>query len=113
MELPILLTRHRARPGTALITSVICVLLLETLGAAVLSLSLTGLNLAERVRRGTVSFNLAESGAERAARWLKDQPSPPSGTVAIDPFSGSQSLGSGTYSVSVLPDAGNPGADRK
>jgi hypothetical protein len=101
------------RPGTALITSVICVMLLETLGAAVLSLSLTGLNLSEHVRRTTVSFNVAESGAERAARWLKDQASPPSGTSAIDPFGGTQTLGAGTYTVSLLPDAGNPGADRK
>jgi hypothetical protein len=101
------------RPGTALIASVICILMLETLGAAILSLSLTGLNLSEHVRRTTVSFNVAESGAERAARWLKDQASPPSGTSAIDPFGGTQALGAGTYSVSILPDAGNPGADRK
>src|SRR4051812_8864442 len=105
--------RRPRRAGTALITSVICILLIETLGAAILSLSVTGLNLAERVRRSTVSFNLAESGAERAARWLKDQASPPSGTAAIDPFTGSQALGAGTYSVSLLPDPGNPGADRK
>ena len=113
MEFRILLRRRRARPGSALITAVLCTMLLETIGAAILSLSLTGLNLAEHVRRGTVSFNVAESGAERAGRWLKDQPSPPTGTTAIDPFGGTQSLGPGTYSVSVLPDAGNPGADRK
>jgi hypothetical protein len=107
------LSTGRGRPGTALITAVICILMLETLGAAILSLSVTGLNLAEHVRRTAVSFNLAESGAERAARWLKDQSSPPTGTSAIDPFGGTQSLGAGTYSVSVLPDAGNPGADRK
>jgi hypothetical protein len=108
-----LLLSRRGRRGTALITSVICILLLETLGAAVLSLSLTGMNLAEHVRRTAVSFNVAESGAERAARWIKDQASPPTGTSAIDPFGGTQTLGAGTYSVSILPDPGNPGADRK
>jgi hypothetical protein len=89
---------------------VICLMLIETLGAAVLALSLTGLNLAEHVRRTTLAFNLAESGGERAARWLKDQPSPPSGTSTIDPFGGAQSLGDGTYAASVLPDPSNPGA---
>jgi hypothetical protein len=84
-----------------------------TLGSGIMALSMGNLNLAERVRRSTLAFNLAESGAERAARWLKDQASPPSGTSPIDPFGGSQALGDGTYVVSVLPDAGNPGADLK
>lgn len=99
-----------ASKGAALITSLICLMLIETLGAAILSLSMTGLNLAEHVRRTTVAFNLAESGGERAARWLKDQPSPPSGTSAVDPFSGVQTLGPGTYSVALQPDPNNTGA---
>jgi hypothetical protein len=88
-------------------------MLLETLGAAILTLSLTGLHLAEHVRRTMVAFNMAESGGERAARWLKDQPSPPSGTSAIDPFGGAQSLADGTYTASVLPDPNNTGASLK
>src|SRR5689334_23059020 len=100
---------HRIRPrlrsqkrGSALITAVICVMLLETLGAAVMALSVTGLNLAEHVRRGTVAFNLAESAGARAGRWLKDTASPP--TSATDPFGGAQSLGDGAYSATVTPD---------
>lgn len=99
--------------GSALIGALVCLMLVMTLGSAILSLSLNGLQLAERVRRGTVAFNLAESGAERAARWLKDQPSPPAGTGLIDPFGGTQSLGDGTYRVTVLPDPSNPGASLK
>jgi hypothetical protein len=96
--------------GAALITSLICLMLIETLGAAIMSVSLTGLHLAEHVSRTTLAFNLAESGGERATRWLKDQPSPPSGTTAVDPFSGVQSLGDGAYSVALQPDPGNSGA---
>lgn len=105
--------RRRSRTGAALTTTLIGLMVLEILGAAILSLASTGLNLAERSRRATLAFNLAESGTERAARWLKDQPSPPSGTTAMDPFGGVQTLGDGTYTVSVLPDPGNPGADLK
>ena len=101
------------RRGSALIITLVCVMVLMLLGEAVMGLLMTGLNLAERVRRQTLSFNLAESGAERTARWLKESGAPPSGTTAIDPFGGSQALGDGTYSVSVQPDAGNAGATLK
>jgi hypothetical protein len=104
---------YRLRPGSALITTLICLMVLMLRGEAVMALSLSGLNIAERVRRGTLSFNLAESGAERAARYLKGLGAPPSGTSAFDPFGGAQNLGDGTYSVSILPDAGNSGAQLK
>jgi hypothetical protein len=103
----------RRHNGSALITTLICLMVLMMLGEAVMALSSSGLNLAERVRRQTLAFNLAESGAERAARYLKSLGSPPSGTTAFDPFSGVQSLGDGTYSVSIQPDSGNPGAPLK
>ncbi len=103
----------RLRQGSALITTMILTMVLMMLGAAILASASTGLNLAERVRRGTLAFNLAESGAERAARWLKDQGSPPANTSAWDPFGGSQALGDGTYSITMTPDPGNPGATQK
>src|SRR5436190_9998456 len=70
------------RSGSALITTLICLMVLMMLGEAVLALSMSGLNLSERLRRGTLAFNLAESGAERAARYLKALGAPPSGTSA-------------------------------
>src|ERR1700694_2068667 len=105
--------RIRMRRGSALTTSILTIMVTMTLGMAPLQQASGGLNLAERGRRRTLAFNLAESGAERGARWLEDQPSPPSGTSALDPFSGAQTLGDGTYSISVQPDASNSGATLK
>jgi hypothetical protein len=91
----------------------VCVFILCFLGASLVNVSSEALRLTSRVKNGTIAFNIAESGAERAARWLKDQPSPPSGTATISPFGGSQTLGPGTYTVTVTPSAGNSGAPLK
>src|SRR5688500_2580824 len=80
--------QHPMRPGAALISTLICLLVLMMRGEALMALSAAGLHLAERTRRSTLAFNLAESGAARAGRWLKDEASPPAGTTAIDPFGG-------------------------
>jgi hypothetical protein len=107
------LNRSRLKHGSVIVTTMIALMFVMVMGAGILSLTMHGLHLAKRVKRSTVAFNLAESGIERAIRWLKDQASPPAGTANIDPFGGSQSMGGGTYTVVIKPDAGNAGATLK
>lgn len=85
-------------------------LLIVALGSAVLSAMLSGMHLTRHVEYSTLAFNIAESGAERGTRWLKDQPYPPSGLSPITLFGGAQTLGDGTYNVTVVPAPDNTGA---
>lgn len=96
--------------GAVLVTALACVLILVTLGSALLVSMLGGMHLAKHVEYSSLAFNVAESGGERALRWLKDQSYPPAGTSAISPFGGAQSLGAGSYTVTVTPFATNSGA---
>ena len=99
-----------SRRGAAMIGALAAMFLIVALGAAVLSSMLGGMHLTRHVEYGTLAFNIAESGVDRGARWLKDQPWPPSGTATITLFGGAQTLGNGSYTVTVEPDAGNSGA---
>lgn len=103
-------TRGAKNRGAVLVTSLACVLLLVTLGSALLVNMLGGMHLAKHVEFSSLAFNVAESGGERALRWLKDQSAPPAGTSTLSPFGGAQSLGAGTYTVTVTPFATNSGA---
>jgi len=55
--------------------------------------------------RRAQAFNLAEAGLDRSIKWFRTSSSPGSCT---DPWGGVQSLGSGTYTVTVT-DRGSPG----
>lgn len=103
----------KGRRGSALVTALIALMFVMVMGAGVLALSMTGMRITNRTRINTIAFNCAESGAELAARWLKEQGSPPPGTAPFDPFGGAQTLGSGTYQVTITPDPANPGASLK
>jgi len=59
-------------------------------------------------QEGLQAFQLAESGINRALRWLKDQSTAPAGTTPVVLFGGNQALGDGTYLVRLVPDANNP-----
>ncbi len=98
------------RHGAVLVTTLVCMTFIMVMGAAVLSQTLSGLMISRRVQRDVLSFNLAESGIDRALRWIKNQSSPPSNTSAFDPLGGAQSMDGGTYSVLVTPDPANSGA---
>lgn len=100
----------RRKSGGALFPVVMTTFIIVTLGSALLQTMLRGMYLARRVEQGTLAFNVAESGAVRAARWLQDQPYPPAGTSSISPFGANQALGAGTYTVTVVPDANNNNA---
>jgi len=96
--------------GAVMLWVLIVTMMIITMGLSMMSLTLHGLRTTRRIQDSTLAFNLAESSAEKAVRWLKDQGSPPAGTTTIDPFGGVQTLDPGTYSAQVIPDPGNPGA---
>ncbi len=98
--------------GTALFAASAVVFLLILMGTALVSVSLQALHQTRQTQHAILAFNIAESGADRAARWLKDQPYPPTGTAPFDPF-GTQPLAGGTYQVTIIPDPNNPGSSRK
>lgn len=95
--------------GVILIASYLVVVVLLTFGLIFVNRSINDKNIAERIKRTTIAFYLAEAGLDRGLVWLRAQGSPPSGTSAFDPLGGAVSLGAGTYSVLIDPDDSNPG----
>lgn len=107
------ISRGGRQRGSVLFASLGFVFILALLGSAILSTTMQGLHLTRHQRERAQAFNIAESGAELAARWLKDQPYPPSGTSPIDPFGGPQQLGDGHFEVVIIPDPKNSGSTLK
>lgn len=103
----------RFRSGSALLGAMAAVFLLMILGVGLVAVTTQGIYATRRIEKTSVAFNYSESGAERAVRWMKDQPSPPTGTSSFDPFGGSQNLGTGTYQATVTPDPDNVSAPLK
>jgi hypothetical protein len=93
--------------GSALITSVVSLFIMTAATGVVLTQTTGALQLNRKQRAAATAFNLAESGAEMGALWLRGQLSPPSGTAALRPYAGAQTVGEGTYDVTVYPDTGN------
>ncbi len=89
--------------GSATLVSMMLMLVLTVLGLGLASSSLQALRLARGQQNASVAFNLAESGAERALRYLRVQSSPPPGTAAFDPFYGAVAMGNGSYQVTIDP----------
>lgn len=98
------------RRGSVVVTTLISLMFVMTMGTALLAVTMHGLTSTRRIEANTTAFNLAESGLDRAARWFKDQASPPSNTAAFTPIGGTVTVTEGTYNVVAYPDAGNPGA---
>lgn len=96
------------KKGVILIAAyAIIVILLFICGVTFVSRSINEKNVADRYKRTTMAFYLAESGLERGLEWLRAQSSPPGGITAFDPLGGAQNLGNGSYSVSIDPDDNN------
>src|ERR1044072_286645 len=93
--------------GTILLTTLIAMMFIMVLGMAILPQTQSGLVQTRRVQGNMLAFNLAESGSDRALRWIKNQSSPPSGTASFNPFGGAVDLVSGSYNVTITPDANN------
>lgn len=99
--------RPRLRRGSAMLFATLSVLVLTIAGMALASTSMQALRISRLQQDSSIAFNLAESGSERAVLYLRQQSSPPGGTAAFNPFGGTITLGTGTYSVTIDPDDNN------
>lgn len=102
--------RSSRKKGSVVVTTLISLMFVMTMGTALLSVTMHGLSSTKRIKASTAAFNLAESGVDRAMRWFKDQSSPPSNASAFYPIGGTVTTADGTYTVTATPDAGNAGA---
>ena len=93
--------RSRRERGTALTMALICMFFTFTIGIGLAALTLQNIRMTTRDRQEEIAFNLAESGAERAARWLKDQTTGIYSITSRDPFGGNITMGGGTYQVTI------------
>lgn len=101
------LRRAGMRRGSAMLFATLTVLVLTIAGMALAATSLQALRVTRMQQNSSVAFNVAESGAERAILYLRQQASPPAGSAPFYPFGTSVSLGGGTYQVSIDPDDNN------
>lgn len=97
----------KRKRGMALIVAMMSLTGAVIIGLSVVSVSSRSTMQASRVRSQATAFNLAEAGVERTVRWFMDQAYPPSTSANFDPFSGTKTLGGGTYTVVVDPDNAN------
>jgi hypothetical protein len=96
------------RRGSLLILSYVLIAFIVTWGTSGFRRSVTELHASERYIDTHQSFNLAEAGMSAAEAWLDQQPTPPAGTLAFDPFGGvPQTLSQGTFTVLIDPDDTN------
>ncbi len=90
--------------GVALIVTFFVMAAMLVFAGAFVTVSVNQNIAADRFKRETKAFNLAESGLDQAIVWLRAQSSPPVGN-RTNPWGGVQTLGDGTYSV-VITDLG-------
>jgi hypothetical protein len=98
---------RKRKQGSALITSVVSLFVMTAATGVVLTQTTGALQLNRKQRAAATAFNLAESGAEVGALWLRGQTNPPSGSSPLRPYAAAQTLGEGTYDVTVYPDTSN------
>ncbi|MBN9503397.1 MAG: hypothetical protein BGO01_01775 [Armatimonadetes bacterium 55-13] len=96
--------------GSVVLTTLITLMFVMTMGIALLSLTMQGLSQTRRIKASTNAFNLAESGLDRATRWFKELGYPPTYTSEFYPIGGTVTTSEGKYTVVAYPDAGNAGA---
>jgi hypothetical protein len=84
-----------------------------TIGLGLSALAVHNVRLTRRDRSMEMAFNIAESGAERAARWLKDQTTGIYSLTTRDPFGGNVAFGGGTYQVTITAFTEDAGAALK
>lgn len=102
-----------ARRGSAMVFALAVILVMTIAGMSLAATTMQSLFVTKNQRNASIAFNAAESGAERALLWLRQQSAPPSSITSWDPFSGTQTLDSATYQVTIIPDANNPNVDLK
>lgn len=87
--------------GAILAVAILTLFIVMTISLAVASITLHNLRLTRRIQQSAIAFNLAESGAERAVRWIKDQGTAIYNISSTDPFGGTVTTTGGTYQVTV------------
>ncbi len=98
---------HNSRSGNLLVLTMVAMFLVAMALMGVLMVTANSLHLNHAQNSGASAFNIAESGAEVAALWLKDQPYPPMDSAPFDPFDGTRDLDGGTYQVTIHPGSDN------
>ena len=94
--------------GFALLTTLIFVFILSTLGVALLTMTSSDIKLSTLQRDSTEAFYLADSGIDRALAWLQQHAAPSETYINnnFNPYVGT--LSTGTYTVNIYSDANNP-----
>ena len=90
--------------GSLLLITLVALFLVTTLSIAVISITMSALDMNNKQQQRAIAFNLAESGAEDGLLYLTSLSTPPQGSEPFDPFNGPVSLGGGTYSVTIDPN---------
>ncbi len=104
-----MLVKLRGKKGVALIIAFLVMTLLLIYCAAFVSISINQNINADIFKRRTRAFGLAEAGLDQALVWLRARV-PPTGNYT-NPWGGIQSVGGGTYSVTITdlgPIGGSP-----
>lgn len=94
------------RSGSVLILAMAALFLIASISMGVLTVTTNAVHTSNQQLQRATALNVAESGAEIAALWLKSQPSPPAGTADI--YLSPGSLDDGTYQAIIRPDPDNP-----
>jgi len=97
------------RKGSSLIVVYLVAVVLTVLSSSFGLKIISERNLGERNKYILQALYLAEAGLDRGLVWLRDQPSPPSGTVPISPSQlQNVELEIGSFSVTIDPYDNNP-----
>lgn len=86
--------------GIALMSVFLVMIVLLVYALGFVGVSINQKNNVEIFNRRAKALNLAEAGLDRSLNWLRSQSSPPTGNYT-NPWGGVQSLGEGTYDVTI------------
>jgi len=99
--------------GFVFILAITALAVLLLLGGISIHIAMQSLDRATKQRNSAIAFDLAEAGADSGEAWLREQGSPPTGLLPLDPLGGTRTLDTGTYRATITPHPDNPGAWRK
>lgn len=99
--------KRDANSGSIMLVTMVALFLVAASTMGVLVVTANALHLSSRQRAGAMAFNAAESAAEQAALWLKNQPWPPSGTNTLYPPISAPAEGTCTARIEPDPDNGS------
>ncbi|MCX5696866.1 MAG: hypothetical protein NTU54_02665 [Candidatus Omnitrophica bacterium] len=94
------LVKLRDKKGIALITTFLVMTALLIYSAAFVNVSINQNMSAERFKRRTRAFSLAEAGLDQAITWLRAQGAPPIGDK-VNPWGSSPDLRGGSFNVAI------------